>query len=154
VKLSSSTAWTTIVGVVADARTETLAGAAVPQIYGCAYQKPAKHLAIFLRGPHDTSATADGVRAAVQSVDPTLPVFGAELLTDTLSASLDARRFATDMVGVFALTALILAAFGIYGVVSYMVVERTQEIGIPPGRLWPSPPPVSKRCACLRARRI
>ena len=131
VKLSSSaTAWTTIVGVVADARTETLTGEDVPQIYACAYQKPAKHLAIFLRGPRDTSSTAEGVRAAVQSVDPSLPVFGAALLTDTVSASLDARRFATEMVGVFALTALMLAALGIYGVVSYAVVERTQEIGI------------------------
>jgi putative ABC transport system permease protein len=131
VKLSSSaTAWTTIVGVIADARTDTLAGATVPQIYASAYQKPAKHLAIFLRGPRDTSATVEGVRAAVESVDPSLPVFGAELLTDTVSASLDARRFATEMIGVFALTALMLAALGIYGVVSYMVVERTQEIGI------------------------
>jgi predicted permease len=143
VKLSRSAgAWTTIVGVIADARTETLADPGVPHIYASAYQKTSKHLAIFLRGRMNTAATADGVREIVQSLDPTLPVFGAEPLTDAVSGSLAARRFAMQVVGLFALTALVLAALGISGVMSYTITARTQEIGVrlalgaPRGRMF------------------
>ncbi len=131
VKLSPlASAWTTIVGITADARTETLADPGVPQIYASAYQKTSKHLAIFLRGPGDTAAAAERVRAVVQSLDPTLPVFGAEPLTDAVSGALAARRLAMQIVAIFALTALLLAALGIYGVMSYTIVARTQDIGI------------------------
>jgi len=66
----------------------------------------------------------------VQSIDPTLPVFSAEMLTDTVSASLDQRRFSLEIVGLFAVIALVLAGIGIYGMLSYLVSERTHEIGI------------------------
>ena len=131
VKLSrSAAAWTTIEGVIADARTESLEDAGVPQIYASAYQKPAKHLAIFIRGPVDAAAVPDQVRAQVQLIDDTLPVYGAQLLTDTVAGSLTERRFSMEIVALFAATALLLAGLGIYGVMSYMIVERTSEIGI------------------------
>jgi putative ABC transport system permease protein len=132
VKLSRSPSapWTTIVGIIADARTETLAEPGVPQIYASAYQKTSKHLAIFLRGSTDTVATADRVRDIVQSLDPTLPVFGAGPLSNAVSGSLAARRFGMQIVALFALIALLLAALGIYGVMSYTIAARTQEIGI------------------------
>src|SRR5262249_33590273 len=131
VKLSRSAAsWTTIVGVVADARTESLKDADVPQIYASAFQKPAKRLAIFVRGALDAGAIEEQVRALVQRIDDTLPVYGTRTLTDTVAASLTERRFAMEIVAVFAVTALLLAGLGIYGVIAYMIVERTREIGI------------------------
>ncbi len=66
-------AWTTIVGVIADARTESLADAATPQIYRSVYQHPAKSLAIFLRGQLDPSAILSQERTQVQAVDPDFP---------------------------------------------------------------------------------
>jgi putative ABC transport system permease protein len=66
----------------------------------------------------------------VQSVDAGLPVFGAERLPDVVSGSLAERRFSMEMILLFALTALLLAGIGVYGTISYIVGERTRDIGI------------------------
>jgi putative ABC transport system permease protein len=122
--------WTTIAGVIADARTESLADTSIPQVYLSVYQRTAKDLAIFLRGQVDPGAIAAQVRRQVQSVDAELPVFHAETLDNELSASLSVRRFSMQMVALFAATALLLAGLGIYGTISYLVHEQTREIAI------------------------
>jgi putative ABC transport system permease protein len=127
---SAKPVWTTIVGVIADARTESLADAVIPQIYRSTYQHTAKDLAIFLRGQLDPSTISAQVRSQVQSVDAELPVFHAETLDDVLSTSLSVRRFSMEMVALFAATALLLAGLGIYGTISYVVNEQTREIAI------------------------
>ena len=130
VSSSAKPAWTTIIGVIADARTESLADAAIPQIYRSVYQHPAKDLAIFLRGQLDPSAISVQIRKQIQSVDAELPVFHAETLDDVLSTSLSVRRFSMEMVAFFAATALLLAGLGIYGTISYVVNEQKREIAI------------------------
>ena len=126
----SSLAWNSVVGVIADARTESLADATVPQMYLSLYQRTAKDWAIFLRGRFDTATIPVQLREQVQSANPELPVFGAQTLDDVLSASISERRFSVEIVALFALTALLLAGLGIYGVISYIVSERTHEMGI------------------------
>jgi predicted permease len=121
---------TTIVGVIADARTESLADAGVPQVYLDIYQRPAKFLAFYLRGQVDPAAISAQVRTQIQAVDPGLPVFHAETLDEVLSSSLSVRRFSMEMVALFAGTALLLAALGIYGTISFLVHEQSREIGI------------------------
>lgn len=131
VKLSRrALSWSTVVGVVANARTESREDAGVPQVYSCLYQEGAHHLAIFLQGNLNPAAIPEAVREQVQAIDATLPVFGAEMLDETVSASLAARRFAMKLVTLFGLAALLLAALGIYGVISYGVNARTHEFGI------------------------
>jgi len=127
---SAEPAWTTIIGVIADARTESLAEAAIPLIYRSVYQRTSKEVTIFLRGQLDPSTLPAQVREQVQSVDATLPVFHAETLDDVLSTSLSVRRFSMEMVAFFAATALLLAGLGIYGTISYVVNEQRREIAI------------------------
>jgi predicted permease len=122
--------WTTIVGVIADARTESLADAAIPQVYLDIYQRWAKDLAFFLRGQVDPATIAAQVRTQIQAVDPNLPVFHAETLDEVLSSSLSVRRFSMEMVALFAGTALLLAGLGIYGTISFLVHEQSREIAI------------------------
>ena len=127
---SAPPAWTTIIGVIADARTESLADAAIPLIYRSVYQRISKVVTIFLRGQLDPSTLPTQVREQIQSIDPGLPVFHAETLDDVLSTSLSVRRFSMEMVAFFAATALLLAGLGIYGTISYVVNEQRREIAI------------------------
>lgn len=126
----NSFAWATIIGVIGNARTESLSESTPPELYLSLYQRRAKDLAIFVRGKLSTAAALVDLRRQVQSIDAELPVFDAHTLNELLSGSVAERRFSMEMVGLFAVTALLMAGLGIYGVISYLVAERTHEIGI------------------------
>ena len=101
---SPTSAWTTIIGVVADARTESLADAAIPQIYRCAYQHPAKDLAIFLRGQLDPSTIPDQVRTQVQAVDVHASHFSCgDAAGRALHLAFPSSAFSMDMIAISAL---------------------------------------------------
>jgi predicted permease len=127
---SASKDWTTVIGVVSDARTEAIADPGIPQVYLSIFQQRAKDLAIFLRGQLDEGAIPGQLREQIQAANPELPVFGAKTLDDVLADSLSVRRFSMEMIALFAATALLLASLGIYGTISYVVSEQTREIGI------------------------
>jgi putative ABC transport system permease protein len=137
--LSASSDWTTIVGVIGDARTESLGEVVAPRIYLSFYQRAfvgsvnqsgLQGLAIFLRGQLDPRAIPAQVRQQIQSIDPGLPTFGAETMDNVVSASLSVRRFSMEMVAFFAATALLLAGLGIYGTISFVVNEQRREFAI------------------------
>jgi predicted permease len=119
-----------IVGVVDDVREVGLDRAPAMTVYANAFQRPQSYLLwLVVRGQIDPATLIPSMRQAVKSLNPEMPTTF-RTLTEVYSSSLDARRFSLVIFGVFASVALILAMLGLYGVVSYSVARRTQEIGI------------------------
>ena len=119
-----------VVGVVGDVHDRGVDAATSPTVYANSLQRPpSPDMAVVVRARVAASALTPAMRAAVKSLDPQLPV-NFKTLDQVFSSSLDQRRFSLVIFGVFGCVALLLAAMGIYGVTSYAVAQRTQEIGI------------------------
>ena len=125
--------WATIVGVVGHTKNTDLAGDTVKgKYYFSMFQST------FLVGANtflvhtnsDPARASAALRDAVHAVDPTLAVSQMRLLSDMVASSLAPRRFVVTLLGIFAGLALLMAVIGLYGVISYSVAQRTQELGI------------------------
>jgi predicted permease len=123
--------WSTIVGIVGHVHHSDLAVDSGKGVYYYPMlQVPVPFLNIAVKTTGDPSNLAPAIRDAVQSADPKQPVHTLRSLEDLVSRSLAPRRFVVRMLGFFAAVALFMAALGLYGVISYSVAQRTQEIGI------------------------
>jgi putative ABC transport system permease protein len=119
-----------VVGVVGDVMQEKIVGEQWPTIYNPYTQWPPAYVAVTLRTAGEPRALAVPAERAIHQLDPDQPVTDVRTMQDVLDRSVSAPRFAAAVLAFLAVVAFMLAAVGIYGVISYDVSDRTHELGI------------------------
>ncbi len=125
--------WAEVVAVVRDARNRGLDVAAEPEIFAPVRQQRAgfnNQLFLLVRASGDPASLLPAVRRTIAGLDPDQPVYMVRTLDTALADSMSRQRISMILIGIFAGVALALASVGVYGIMSYMVAERTHEIGI------------------------
>lgn len=119
-----------VIGVVGDTRQTSLAVDPEPEIYLPLYGIASPYLTFIVRTDGNPAAFARVLGDEVHKADGTMPVYDVQTLEQLMSASVNPNRFYLRLIGAFALVALALAVIGIYGLISFNVAQRTQELGI------------------------
>jgi putative ABC transport system permease protein len=119
-----------IIGVVGDVRNRSLNTPPTPAYYLPQTQVPFSQMILVVKTANDPHSLVSGVTKEVAAMDPDLPLFGVKTMDEYLSASVATPRFNTTLLSIFAGVALVLTVVGLYGVMSYSVAQRTNEIGI------------------------
>jgi putative ABC transport system permease protein len=122
--------WITIVGISKDMPHRAVGSASEPDWYASRLVAPQRHRYLFVRSALSTATLTAAIRKTVSTIDPHQPLTSVKTMEQVISTTTAPRRFNALLLGVFAALALVLAALGIYSIISYSITLRTAEIGI------------------------
>ncbi len=123
--------WMTIVGIAGDVKQWSLDSDTVPEMYAPVRQAPTAAMWLAIRTTAgDPSGVVPAVRSVLHDLDPDQPITAVRSMQNLVEESMVVSKYMTTLIGIFAGIALLMAAMGIYGVISYSVAQRTAELGI------------------------